>query len=305
MKATKNLQKLTRFVNQLRLSDKNSKDFFELQKSIYTRVSIYFLGIPLFLTFFLTTNSKTFELHEPILAFLIYEGLSWWYYGAYNYYDVTSYFKKKGFITTVIRFQYHKKILFITVIILIISFFVSVALPLIGIGTNPVDASGPIEKFPFALLVTSLLIIYVMLHELAQSMRQEFHFFYAQSCFRLLHKLKKIYEPDFISYTVLGLDSYNIYLEKSIKNSFENLGKFYDEFIKSDLDYKKKITNRIYEIFEKEEAYYLTKNTKELFPKSKLELNLVPKISKIPVKELFTFFVTGISTLVTFLTLLK
>lgn len=305
MKATKNLKRLTHFVNQLRLSDKNSKDFFELHKSIFIRISIYFIVIPLFLTYFLTTNSKTFELSEPILAFLIYEGLSWWYYGAYNYYDVASYFKKKGFIPTVIRFQYHKKILSITVIFLIISFFVSVVLPLIGIGKNPVDASGPIEKFPFAVLVTSLLIIYVMLHELIQSIRQEFQFYFAQSCFKLLHELKNIYEPDLISYTVLGLNSYNAYLEKSIKNSFENLGIFYDEFIKSDMDYKKKITNRIYEIFEKEEIYYLTKNTKELFPKSKLELNLIPKISKTPVKELLTFFITGISTLVTFLTLLK
>jgi hypothetical protein len=136
------------------------------------------------------------------------------------------FFRKRGEVNCVFEYQYIKKILYVTLavlIIAIISLYSMQSYYLQGLIIKGERFPEPeravnhlLSEIVFALPAVPILIL---LKLLLQHARKQFRFYYAKSCFKIMNEKKS--EADKAEYFRLGLGWYNKFVKRITSNVFD------------------------------------------------------------------------------------
>ena len=135
------------------------------------------------------------------------------------------FFRKRGEVNCVFEYQYVKKILYVSLAMLIIAivslyYVQSYLQSYINNGKwypEPIRTSNPILiEIVFILPAVPLSILLKLLFEHA---RKQFRFYYAKACFEII--MKSTNETDKLEYLGLGLDWYNKFIKRITKSSID------------------------------------------------------------------------------------
>jgi hypothetical protein len=138
-----------------------------------------------------------------------------------------NYFKRRGFENVVIEYQHIKKIFHISLLPFIISLFFYITIIILSIKSAlPFIANSDII---FILLSVIVMGAGVLFKELCFFLKKEFRYYFAKGCFRIATTEED--EGKKLTYLDLMLDSYNKYLERTIKIKIKDLDKIYQNII--------------------------------------------------------------------------
>ncbi|HET7285274.1 MAG TPA: hypothetical protein VFI70_11365 [Nitrososphaeraceae archaeon] len=170
-------------------------------------------------------------------------------YGVYPI-TFTSEKYKKRYHDIASEFEFIKKVLFVSIPILIILTTVDQLFTYFQISSYLISYYLPYYDLSFAILASSMaVVIGALLRVSTRIIKKEFRFYLAKGyCIVALKKEQKEDDLDRIKYLFFALDSYNKYLLRKIKFGIKNINKIYsDIIINSDSKKKDEIIKSIYE----------------------------------------------------------
>jgi hypothetical protein len=144
------------------------------------------------------------------------------------------YFKRRGYENVVFEYELIMKIFYFS-----LPFFI-VAFPLLVIGNVP--SIGHFMPFMTDLTVRLIIITVTvigagaLLKILCLFLRKEFRYYFAKGCSRIVINEKDEFKR--LTYLDLLLDSYNKYLQRTIKVQLKDLDKIYSKLIYADINKK-------------------------------------------------------------------
>lgn len=139
--------------------------------------------------------------------------------------------EKKGYQDIANEFEFVRKVLFVSIPILIILTTTDQLFTYLQISRYLISYYLPFYDFSFAILTSSMaVVIGALLRVSTQFIRKEFRFYLAKGyCIIALNKEDK--DLDRIKYLISSLDSYNKYLLRKIKFGIKNINKIYSDII--------------------------------------------------------------------------
>jgi hypothetical protein len=158
---------------------------------------------------------------------------------------------KKSYHNIASEFEFIKKVLFVSMPILIILTTVDQLFTYFQVSNYLTNYYLPFYDFSFAILASSMAVVMgALLRVSTRIIKKEFRFYLAKGyCVVALKKEQKEEDDlDRIKYLFFALDSYNKYLLRKLKFGIKNINKIYsDIIINSDPKKKDEIIKSIYE----------------------------------------------------------
>lgn len=169
------------------------------------------------------------------------------------------YFKIRGFENAVIEYEFVKKILLVTLVLLIsilvftilLAFIHSYFPPPLNRVLNPAILTAPRageEILPLHIIYYLRFYIFIIvvgafLKILFAVGKPEFRLYYAMGCFRLIRQIEN--EVEKMSHVIKGLNSYNKYLKRCTNLQINDLTKIYSKISSAEQEQREKIIESI------------------------------------------------------------
>jgi len=232
-------------------------------------------------------------------------------------FSTQKYFKTQGYENAVVEYEYVRKILLVSLYLLIIVLVFLISLPgvysyfpaplnrIFNPAIHQISSNGleilPIDVIYLIRIYLFIIVFAAFLKMLFATGRSQFRLYFAKGCFEII-KLKKEDEVKKMSYLIKGLNSYNKYLKRLTKLQITDLVKIYSSI--SSCEDKTKISKTMESLsgaFEKGDTLEPLRKLSSMYkiPRETL-LTEQPLIHKI--KELNTLIIPMATIVITLIT---
>jgi hypothetical protein len=253
-------------------------------------------------------------------------------------YPIPIYFQKRGFENIVYEYQFMKKILYVSIILVIalilllilfqnkdiMNFFVPVPknyinetllesqnlskteqlnLMLQYTTSEMIYLMKPFEIFRLLYNIIYFIVpipIFIVVKFLLDQKRKHFQLFFAKACFKILSK-DTINEIDKVSYLMIGLTWYNKFLKRTIHLQIKDLSLVCSKVVFNSPLNKNKILTSISEAFNAKDVFEPLRHISSLFS-DKQEIILTEESFKTRIKESNDLIIPIITIIITIIT---
>jgi hypothetical protein len=157
------------------------------------------------------------------------------------------YFKSQSSENLVAEYEFLKKLMYVGIPLLVIVMIIFLR------TFQPERLNFSYALFPGLILIVGGALLRII----SNTAKKDFRYYYARGCFHLLSKRGDRAEK--MSYLIMGINSYNKYLKRTIKLQISNINKIYSKILVDSLLDKKDFTSSISSEFQSDDKLKPTK----------------------------------------------